>query len=146
MTKTLIWSVALIVSAVILATGSVEAPPQPKVTEVTGTVSVDNFPVTPTIRFRGLIGLTPNIGVLPMSRLCHNTYPESRLCNVDELALGIPPAPEFPFPGVVFVTVRQAMSSSSETSPIAGCAFDNGEAVVNCPNAPMDYPAACCGF
>ena len=47
MAKTLIWAVALVCVALILGTGNIEAPQQPKVTEVTETVDVGNLPLDP---------------------------------------------------------------------------------------------------
>ena len=97
MTKTLIWSVALIVSALILGIGNIEAPPATKVTEVTGTVDVGNFP--DAVRFVGYTSqaiLSPATGdVMALNRECALDYETARACRVNETFLMIPPISPF---------------------------------------------------
>ena len=126
MRQTIIWSAAVLCAALILATGTTEAPPQPKVTEVTGTVDVGNFPPTQNvagtvdmgnlpvdvdgnvriaamperqIHFKGYTAdrfPTNTFGIQPLSLACNAEFAGGRICEQREFLFSIPPPPVMP--------------------------------------------------
>lgn len=168
MAKTLIWSVTVIVTALILATGSIEAPPQPKITEVTGTVDVGNLPVVqevvgtvdvgnlpldaegnvrvsnvPTCGTVHFVGYTQEFepgGALSASRVCDQTFPGTRMCVHSEFFLSSPIPPPYPPEHVVFVAPNTTEVQLGCADAQNGGLYDSG-----CPSG-IPTPAACCGF
>ena len=135
--RTAIWAVALVCVALILGTGNIEAPPEPKVTEVTGTVDVGNFP--DAVRFLGYtsqpILMPASTDVMALNRECPVEFPESRACRASEIYLMIPP----PTLELAWVTVINADASS------AGIFCLNTESQLGSCSAAL-LPVACCGF
>lgn len=148
--KTAIWAVAVVCVALIMATGDVEAPPQAKVTEVTGTVDVGNFPVRQSI-FAGLTAatFTDESGVLDLNRACDAELSGSRICAKEELMLSIPPPAGWADRVLVVARFETLVVQERVVQGgTRGCITSDG-ASAPCKVEVSEtglHPIACCGF
>jgi hypothetical protein len=119
----------------------------PAVQTVTGSVQVTNLPAA-RIHVAGITAATfvfvntANPGLLTLSRACDAEFPGARMCTVDELAMAIPPPPEWT--DRVYV-----MRTDVPPEPIPACYRSPGFADA-CDGPSSDIPgihsALCCGF
>ena len=133
MAKSFVWAVALVVSALVLATGTIEAPPKEQPASQPGP------------HFVGLTGAHQKEGPLRESRICAATFAGTRLCTYIEVMRSIQPPPEFPSLLPVIVSHEKTGTGIFPIEIVGTCVNDEGLVMTDCPSG-VPVPAACCGF